>query len=112
MSTNNFEAAAFALYLAIRYDFTLNFSAQQAINSKDCILLVLADLYFKDKNLTSEIKELKQHAKALNKNGDSNMEEYWIFVYETLSHGLLRGNWRKMKQSEVSFIKPITKVIL
>ena len=109
LHTNNYEAAAFALYFAIRYDLILNFTAQQAIDSKDCIFMTIADLYFKDKGNTLEAKALKNYAKGLR---DSDFEEYWIFAYEALTYGLLKGDWKRMKQQDISFIKPICKIAL
>ena len=33
------------------------------------------------------------------------MDEYWIFVYEVLTVGLLENEWKKMKENNISFIK-------
>lgn len=110
---NNFEAASYALYFAIKYDFSLNkFDINKIVATGDCILLLLAYLYSKDKNMGIENKLLIKHAKSLKQKGDADMEEYWIFVYEVLTHGNLKSDWKKLKQGGISFIKPISKICL
>ena len=50
----------------------------------------------------SQVKPLNSLAKEL-KNTD--MDRYWLFCYEALTHGNLSGRWKEMKQANVSFIR-------
>ena len=35
----------------------------------------------------------------------TDMDRYWLFCYEALTWGSLSGEWRKMKQADISFIR-------
>lgn len=35
----------------------------------------------------------------------TDMDRYWLFCYEALSWGSLRGQWRSMKRKGISFIR-------
>ena len=36
----------------------------------------------------------------------TEMDRYWLFCYEALTSGNLSGDWKSMKEAEVSFIRP------
>lgn len=69
-------------------------------------ILSSVDFYnYCQKNTTS----LKDHAKTLSSNED-DFNRNWLFVYEALSQSDLKGEWKPMKKSGVSFVKmPTTK---
>ena len=71
-----------------------------AIDSEDCILLLTT--YMKCKNIKADVKRLKQEAVNLSKN---NMDRYWLFVYEVLPQDKLSGDYKVLKQNNVSFLK-------
>ena len=63
-------------------------------------------LYFMKQNKwksdASQVKPLNRVAMELK---NSDMDRYWLFCYEALTWGSLPGEWRKMKQADISFIK-------
>lgn len=110
---NDFESMCYAIYYAIKYDFTIdtfqnNYQEEQRyiFSSKDCVLLLITWIYFMKQNnwndRATQVKPIKKVAKSLKK-GD--MDRYWIFCYEVLSQGNLSGDWREMKKANVSFIE-------
>ena len=76
------------------------------IKSRDCFLLMMTWLYFMKQNKwkrdASQVKPLNRVAMELK---NSDMDRYWLFCYEALTWGSLPGEWRKMKQADISFIK-------
>lgn len=105
ISKNNFEACSFAILYAVNAGAELkNFNLSTIIESKDCILLLLALIYCKKVKWHSGVNELKRTAKALISN--SEMDQYWLFIYECLGSGSLNGDWVAMKNAKVSFLKP------
>lgn len=101
---NNFEACSFAILYAVNVGAKINnFNLDKIIESKDCILLLLALIYCKKIKSHSDIKKLKSTAKNLI---DNEMDQYWLFIYECLGHESLTGDWAAMKKAKVSFLKP------
>ena len=82
-------------------------SAQDyVIKSKDCLLLIMAWIYFMKQNHwnrnATQVKPLNRIAMDL-KNTD--MDRYWLFCYEALKWGSLQNEWRSMKKTGISFIR-------
>lgn len=113
MKLNDYESLCYAIYFAIRFNFTIDEfdnrcdeAQDYVIRSKDCLLLVLAWIYFLNKNhgdtTASELILLLDEAKKLN---SSDMNRYWLFCYEALPESLLDDPWKQMKSEGVSFIK-------
>ena len=99
---NNYEACSYALLYAIDSNTKINSIDVEIIkSSQDCILLLMAFIYYKKNNLKSEVKQLKEYAKELIVKDE--MDQYWLFVYECL--GQLTGEWSSMKKNKVSFLK-------
>ena len=100
---NNYEACSFALLYAIDSNSKIDCIDVEIIkSSQDCILMLMAFIYCKKNNLTSEVKQLEQYAKELE--GKGEMDQYWLFVYECLEE--VSGEWCAMKKNKVSFLKP------
>lgn len=110
---NNYESLCYAIYFAIRFDFTLekfendyHNALDYVIKSGDCLLLTTTWVYFMKQNhwnrRASRVKPLHEAAKNL-KNTD--MDRYWLFCYEALSQGNLSDRWKAMKKAGVSFIR-------
>lgn len=110
---NDYESLCYSIYFSVRYDFALdafenNYIVAQdyIIKSRDCLLLIMAWIYFMKQNHgkrdATQIKPLKKVAMEL-KNTD--MDRYWLFCYEALTWGSLPGQWRLMKKAGVSFIR-------
>ncbi len=101
---NNFEACAYAIMYMIDSNMEINsLKIPEIIKSRDCILLLLVYLYCKQKALNKECKELKAFAKELISSDE--MDQFWLFIYESLGYSLLKGSWVGMKKAGVSFIK-------
>ncbi len=98
-----YEAMSYAVYFSIKYNFKITDNLYTIIDkNRDAVLMLLAYLHDKKfinhSNVTSRYKDL---AKSLK----DDIDEYWIFIYEVLTVGLLKEEWRKMKQANISFIK-------
>lgn len=105
ISKNNFEACAYATLYAVNADSELkNFDLDTIIESKDCILLLLALIYCKKVKWVSGVKKLKTTAKDLISNNE--MDQYWLFIYECLGSDSFKDDWVAMKKAKVSFLKP------
>ena len=102
LEKNYFEACSYSLYYTIKHDVIIkNFNVDIVIQKKDCILLLLAWIYSKKCKDSNSLDKLKDLAKKLK---DKEMDEYWIFIYECLTVGFLKEEWRKLKQANISFL--------
>lgn len=61
----------------------------------------MALIYCKKTGRTDDLKKLEKVAEGLLRDG---MEEYWLFVYECLGERKLRGEWKTLKNENVSFL--------
>ena len=104
---------SYAIYFAIRYNFTLfpfdiNYEEETdfIVNSKDCLLLIVTWIYFLKRNhWNQKATELKKFNKLAKNLKQIDMNRYWLFCYEVLSKGNLDGEWSEMKNANVSFIR-------
>lgn len=107
LASRNFEAVCYTIYFALKYDFTINqISSDDAISENSCLFKLLTYLYFQKEGDTTSIQKLKKHAKSLCNNKD-DFNRNWLFAYEALPKSGLTGEWKPMKEAEVSFVKPI-----
>lgn len=104
-----YEAMSYALFFSLKYNFLLiNNLFEKVENSNDAVLLLLAYLHDK-KYLNSSInfnrttigKKYRDLANTLK----DDIDEYWVFVYEVLTVGSLKNDWKQIKQADVTFIK-------
>ena len=105
---NNDEAISYAIYFALKYDFELDDKDTQWILDRgDCVSMLMEYLYILKINhgykSATELKPFKKKAKDL---ASMDMDRNWIFCYEVLTKGLLVDEWREMKLSGISFLKP------
>lgn len=106
---NFYEVMSYALFFSLQYCIKLtNPLFEEVKESNDAILLLLAYLHDKtysksssDFNRTTIGKKYKDLAITLKE----DIDEYWIFVYEVLTEGLLCDEWTAMKKAKVTFIK-------
>lgn len=104
MNNNNFEAASYAIYYSLKYDFVIEeLDFMKIRESNHCILLLLAFLYCKQYNLSAEMTRFRKIANELNKE-EENFNRNWLFVYEVLSKSSLKGDWKKLKENKVRFV--------
>lgn len=98
----NYEAACYALYYANKYEFEikgLNFDV--AKSSNNCLFLLFSYLYYEKKKDKAVVKFFKDYARSL---VATEMNNYWLFIYEALSQSDLQDYWKAMKKNNVSFI--------
>jgi hypothetical protein len=104
-----YEAMSYALFFSLKYNFLLTENLFEKVeNSHDAVLLLLAYLHDKkylnsssNFNRTTIGKKYRDLANTLK----DDIDEYWIFVYEVLTVGLLCDQWKQMKQANITFIK-------
>ncbi len=104
-----YEAMSYSLYFGIKYNFKVEDNLFDLIDkNRDTILMLLS--YLHDKkflnsskvfNKTTIGKKYKKLAYSLK----DDIDEFWVFVYEVLTVGLLSDEWKVMKKEKVSFIK-------
>lgn len=104
---NNYEGISYCLYYVYKYkieitslSITLEELYDFAVDSNDCIVLLIASLCVK--NIKNEYKKYKNFAREILKNDD--ISRYWLFCYEVLTQSDLKSEWTKMKKNGVSFI--------
>jgi hypothetical protein len=89
----------------MKYGFMIDsLSAQDAVESESCIYKLFAFMYFKKYNNKAERAILRAHAMELKKN-EEDLDQNWLFVYETLPQSELPGDWKTLKQNGISFIQ-------
>ena len=106
-ASHNYEANSYAIYFSLKHGFMLNeLDIDWVIERGDCVLLLMTWLYYLKANhgnaKATQLKPLKKEALRLK---DADMDRYWLFCYEALSFGNLKGEWRQLKQAGVSFVK-------
>lgn len=99
----NYEAMIYAIYFAIKYNFDINsLNAHWVVGKDSCLLKCCSWLYYKQRNNTAALHELKSHAMQL---ADDGFDENWLFVYEALPKEQLHNDWKPMKAAGISFVK-------
>lgn len=106
--TNDYESMCYSVYYALKYGFNLNeLDIDYILKQKDCVLLVLAWLYYLKVNhwnrRATEVKLFNAEARNLM---SVEMGRYWLFCYEVLTAGNLHEEWKNLKEASVSFIEP------
>lgn len=107
LASHNYEAICYAIYLSLKFGFSLNqLDIQWVIERGDCILLLMTWLYYLKLNhnntRATDLKPLKNEAKKLM---EEDMGRYWLFCYEALSAGNLKGDWAILKKAGITFLK-------
>ncbi|MFA6760499.1 MAG: RNA-directed DNA polymerase [Sulfuricurvum sp.] len=98
-----YETMSYALFFSLKYNFILVESLFEKVEkTNDTILLLLS--YLHDKKFVKHSKVMKQY-KELAKELNEEIDEYWIFVYEVLTAGLLTKEWKSMKKEEITFLR-------
>ena len=102
---SNYEGVMYSIYFSLRYGFEIdNIDCDKLIETDDCLCLLFAWLYYKDKG-GAELTALEQEAKLLS---STSFDRYWLFCYEVLnSSDLPEGDWRALKNAGVSFLAEI-----
>lgn len=108
-ASHNYEAISYSIYFSLKHGFMLNeLDIDWVTERGDCVLLLMTWLYYLRANNgnanATQLKPLKKEARRLK---DKDMDRYWLFCYEALSFGNLKGEWRQLKQAGVSFVKAV-----
>ncbi|HBJ2613925.1 TPA: RNA-directed DNA polymerase [Clostridium botulinum] len=107
VKSHNYEEVSYAIYFSLKYNFLLpELTAQYAYDSDNCIVRLLAYLYFDKCNDRVSKKLLKDKAKALVSNHD-DFNRNWLFVYEVLPQSDLKDEWKPMKKKGITFVKAL-----
>ena len=102
-----YEVLYYSLYFAVQYNFELDsFNIDDCLKREDCLFKFFSWLYCKQHKKNPELEKLKDEAKGLKVIRKNSMDRYWIYVYEALSDVDLNGEWKNLKRSGVSFLKP------
>lgn len=98
----NYEVVCYALYYAIKYGFEIGkLDFDTAKNSNNCLFLLFSYLYYEKKKDRPSVKLCKDYARSLLA---TEMDSFWIFVYEALPQSDLRDYWKAMKKNKVTFL--------
>ena len=98
----NYEAVCYALYYAIKYEFEIvELDFNVAKNSNNCLFLLFSYLYYEKKKDKSAVKICKDYARSMLA---TEMDNFWLFIYEALPQSDLRDYWKAMKKNKVSFL--------
>ena len=106
-NVKNYEGMCYVLYFSIKYDFCIE--AMKEIDEKyqsdcnSCLFRIFSWLYYMKHNIKDKIDMMERLAKELKKD-DETFDRNWLFLYEILTVGQLKGLWKPMKEAGVSFI--------
>lgn len=105
IDTRNFEQSAYALFFAIKYEFEItSYDVESITKCNDCILLLMAYLYARQKQEKQAVKDLKAFARTMKEDLET-FDQYWLFMYETLPVSDLKSEWKELKKAGVTFIE-------
>lgn len=103
VETGNLEQCCYSIYYSLKHSFCLSeIRLRHILNSDNCVFKLLGWLYYRRYGTKCERKKLKEHAVDLYQ---KDMDRNWLFVFEALSVGELKGDWKPMKREKVSFLK-------
>ena len=98
-----YEAMSYALFFGLKYNFKVEDNLFDIVNeNRDTVLMLLA--YLHDTKFIRH-SSIRKNYRKLAKELIHDIDEYWIFVYEVLTVGLLQNEWKVMKKEMISFIK-------
>lgn len=105
LESRSFEGCYYAIFFALKHGISIGISLfDGAKDSNDCILMIISYIHDMNFNKTTKLKHSYRNL-ALNLK-DTDMDCYWLFVYEVLSQNDLKDYWKNMKKNKVSFISP------
>lgn len=106
LNARRYEQVSYAIYFAIKYGFDLNVDVNKIICTKDCVLLAVSLMYFRNKQDMVSVNKLEIYAETLNNMpGPEDFDQNWLFAYEALPASKLQGDWKTLKLNGVSFFK-------
>lgn len=99
-----YEANSYSIYWALKYNLDLNIPHMHddALKSDHCIFMLLGFFMAKREKNKNAITMYQEKAEELKK---SELDRYWLFVYECLPAIKLEGDFKRIKNKKVTFIK-------
>ena len=103
LKQGNYEAAAYLIYFAIKYNFEIkDLSEENIIDTTDCIVKALGSIYFLNRGSK---KYIDIYNDALRLSQDTiQSEQQWLYWYTTLEEKDLTGDWKDIKRAGISFV--------
>lgn len=98
------EAKTYAFYYALKYGFSLNsnITFNKLIESSDCILKLIAYLYFRREKLDNYADQLFEQVEAMD---ETDQEKNWVYAYEVLSAEKIKIDFlSQLKKAKISFL--------
>lgn len=101
---DSYEASSYALFWAIENCISITVKPEDEVFlTKDCMLMFLSYIYSRqNKFCAAVLSKYETEAKRLMV---SDIDRYWLFVYEVLPETKLKGAFKNLKKNKVSFIK-------
>ena len=103
LAKKNSEALNYAIFYAVKYNFTLSVNAKLIIDSYNCISKLLALIYFRMNGDSESVDKLAKEAERL---AECDFDENWLFIYEAVDVSKLKDEWQSLKNAGVSFLLP------
>ena len=103
LAKKNSEALNYAIFYAVKYNFTLSVNAKFIIDSYNCISKLLALIYFRMNGDSESVDKLAKEAERL---AECDFDENWLFIYEAVDVSKLKDEWQSLKNAGVSFLLP------
>ena len=103
LAKKNSEALNYAIFYAVKYNFSLSVDAECIINSYNCISKLLALIYFRINGDSESVDKLTKEAERL---VECDFDENWLFIYEAVDASKLKKEWQSLKNAGVSFLVP------
>ena len=105
LETDDYELLAFAVYYALLCNVGINnLRTESAINSNDCLFLLMSYLYCEKCHDKTGLLTLYNFAKGLPAGKSSEFDKLWLFAYEILDEADLAHEWKDMKKAGVTFV--------
>lgn len=76
----------------------------EAKNSNNCLFLLFSYLYYAKKKDESAVEICRDYARV---RLATEMDNFWLFIYEALLQSDLCDYWKAMKKNKVSFLVEI-----
>ena len=108
MNNRKYEQVSYAVYFAMKYNFNLDISYGDIIDTGDCVLLTLVLMYFRKMKEQCSIDALVNYADSIvQRQIPSDIDQMWLFVYEALPEHKLIDDWKYLKRQGITFLKSI-----
>jgi hypothetical protein len=102
----NYEATSYAVYFALKYNFSLTvMPIDDIIKSRDCIFILISYLLFKKERNKASCSKIKEYAKTLLEPIDFGTN--WLLLFEVFPASSFKAHWKSLKEAGISFIKNI-----